>query len=550
MIVVCVQSWNKRRDAERMGARLVPVWNGRWPGNVDHIVNLIKLVNSGYPGEYFLRAWPEVGKVFNTRVLWEDIILTVEPDHVKVILATDFNSFVKGDKQKYKMESLLGTGVFNSDGRRILFHRSMTRPFFSRDRIAHFDIFDRHGEEAIEKIKQRQAEGYPVDFQDLISRFTLDSATDFLFGSNVNSLSDVLPYPYGVDAAATVTDSPVASPPGSAEAKRFAGAFAEAQDVIARRFNMGEIWPLSEIGKDKTKEPMKVVSGYIDRILEEALAKTKAALPLDTVDAKVDDEAEDGETLLEHLIKFTSDRKILKDETLNILLAGRDTTAATLTFVIYFLAMYPNVMARLRSEVLDKVGPTRKPTYDDIREMKYLRAVINETLRLYPAVPFNVRQSVRATTLPSPNPGQKPFYVPANTSVTYSVFLMHRRKDLWGPDADDFDPDRFIDDRLRKYLTPNPFIFVPFNAGPRICLGQQFAYNEMSFMLIRLLQNFSSIELEPSAHAPGTLPPKEWAKAEGRQAIERFCPKSHLTMYSRGGLWVRMTEVNKEDIIV
>ena len=50
---------------------------------------------------------------------------------------------------------------------------------------------------------------------------------------------------------------------------------------------------------------------------------------------------------------------------------------------------------------------------------------------------------------------------------------MHRRTDLWGPDALEFDPDRFLDDRLHKYLTPNPFIFLPFNAGPRICLGQQ-----------------------------------------------------------------------------
>lgn len=57
--------------------------------------------------------------------------------------------------------------------------------------------------------------------------------------------------------------------------------------------------------------------------------------------------------------------------------AGRDTTAAALTFVIYFLSMYPEVNARLRQEILEKVGPTRRPDYDDIRDMKYLRAVIN-----------------------------------------------------------------------------------------------------------------------------------------------------------------------------
>lgn len=94
------------------------------------------------------------------------------------------------------------------------------------------------------------------------------------------------------------------------------------------------------------------------------------------------------------------------------------------------------------------------------------------------------------TLLPGPDPDAKPFYVPPKTRILVSVIGMHRRKDLWGPDGKDylpirssvtyiffsaleFDPDRFLDERLHKYLTPRPFIFLPFNAGPRICLGQQ-----------------------------------------------------------------------------
>jgi cytochrome P450 len=123
---------------------------------------------------------------------------------------------------------------------------------------------------------------------------------------------------------------------------------------------------------------------------------------------------------------------------------------------------------------------------------------------------------------------------------------MHRRKDLWGPDAEEFDPDRFLDYRLHKYLIPQPFIFLPFNAGPRICLGQQFAYNEMSLMLIRLLQHFDTISLAPDAQAPDTLPPPTWAEAEGRKATEKIFPKIRLTMYAHGGLWVRMTEADSE----
>lgn len=81
-----------------------------------------------------------------------------------------------------------------------------------------------------------------------------------------------------------------------------------------------------------------------------------------------------------------SDPQILKDETLNILIAGRDTTAAALTFAVYSLARHPDVLRRLRREVLDCVGTVRRLEYEDFKKMKYLRAVINETLRLYPPV--------------------------------------------------------------------------------------------------------------------------------------------------------------------
>lgn len=142
-------------------------------------------------------------------------------------------------------------------------------------------------------------------------------------------------------------------------------------------------------------------------------------------------------------------------------------------------------------------------------------------------------------------PGSKPWYIPARTKVIYSVFIMHRRKDLWGPDAEKFDPNRFIDSRLQKYLTPRPFIFLPFNAGPRICLGQQFAYNETSFMLVRLLQKFSNITLDEEAQPKDSRPPACWrtdGAPDERKRFERVWPKSHLTLYCLGGLWVRMTE--------
>ncbi|KAF8126892.1 cytochrome P450 [Boletus edulis] len=523
----------RNREEAALGAQPIPILSGEMFGSVDLMFRLVEAMRTGYPGDVMTDAIATIGNCYNFRVMFDDLLFTIEPQHIKAILATDFESFVKGDRFKAQMLSVLGTGVFNSDADMWKFHRAMTRPFFTHDRISHFNIFDRHAEDAITQIKSRLRAGYPVDLQDAVSRFTLDSATEFLFGKCVHSLSAGLVYP---DNAI-----PIENLVGTSNiADDFARAFAKAQNVASERVRRSWLWPLFELWGDVTVEPMKVVNAYIEPILKDAIEKVKT-----TPRGKTAPDSSDEGTLLDHLVRLTTDPVVLRDEILNIMIAGRDTTAGTLTFVVYFLSTHPHVLARLRDEIMTKIGPTDRPTYEAIRDMKYLRAVINETLRLFPAVPFNIRESIRATTLPSSNPSEKPYYVPANTQVSYSVFLMHRRKDLWGPDAEAFDPDRFLDDRLHKYLIPQPFIFLPFNAGPRICLGQQFAYNEMSFMLIRLLQQFDTFSLAPDAQAH-TLPPAAWAEAAGRKATEKIFPKVHLTMYVHGGLWVRMTEANNE----
>lgn len=97
------------------------------------------------------------------------------------------------------------------------------------------------------------------------------------------------------------------------------------------------------------------------------------------------------------------------------------------------------------------------------------------------------------------------------------------------PLALEFDPMRFIDSRVTKYLTPNPYIFCPFNAGPRICLGQQFAYHEATFYLVRLLQRFKGFKL---SNQYNVSPPEAWkTNGEGTKSKEKIHPLSHLTMF-------------------
>ena len=111
--------------------------------------------------------------------------------------------------------------------------------------------------------------------------------------------------------------------------------------------------------------------------------------------------------------------------------------------------------------------------------------------------------------------------------------------------AEEFDPDRFLDERLKEYLAPNPFIFLPFNAGPRICLGQQFAYNEASTVIARIAQAFKSIRLDMDSN-PEAKPPAAWAIAGGRKAIEKVWVKSAVTIFANRGVWVKMEDADAE----
>ena len=148
--------------------------------------------------------------------------------------------------------------------------------------------------------------------------------------------------------------------------------------------------------------------------------------------------------------------------------------------MILELARNPNVVKKLRAEIAENVGTNGQlPTYENIKNMKYLTWIINETLRLYPVVPFNVRNSLTDTTLPrggGPD-GMQPIGVPKDTPVGYSTLIMHRRRDLYPEISDSFpyEPDQWVPERWATWQ-PRLFggwTFLPFNGGPRICIGQQ-----------------------------------------------------------------------------
>ena len=138
------------------------------------------------------------------------------------------------------------------------------------------------------------------------------------------------------------------------------------------------------------------------------------------------------------------------------------------------------------------IGPDgRQLSSEDLKRIPYLECVVKESLRLYPPVPINSRTAIKATTLPAGGGynGTAPLLVKKGESVSYNLYVLHRRKDIYGNDAEQFVPERWEGDQLGGV----GYGYLPFNAGPRTCMGQDRAMFEISYTVARFIQRYPSI---------------------------------------------------------
>ncbi|EMC96093.1 hypothetical protein BAUCODRAFT_71913 [Baudoinia panamericana UAMH 10762] len=388
------------------------------------------------------------------------IIFTADEENIKAILATQFQDYGKGERFREEWKDFLGLSIFTTDGERWHDSRSLLRPQFIKDRLSDLLTFEKHTKVLIPLLAGSH-NGATVRADDLFFRYTLDAATDFLLGSSVDSLHN-----------------------GQSE---FAAAFTEVQhiqSIIARAGPM-QNW----VPRKKFHAGLKVLNRFVDTYIDRALQ-----LPPDELEKMT--KSDEGYTFLHALASYTRDRQVLRDQLIAVLLAGRDTTAVTMSWLTYELSRHPQVVQKLRQEIISHSGLDKPPTYDDLKSMRYLQHTLNEILRLYPVVPYNVRVALRDTTLPhggGPN-GDEPIGVLKDTPVGYSTLILHRREDIYPPASAGF-PDylSFVPERWDGW-TPKSWTYIPFNGGPRICIGQQFALTELAYTLVRLLQSFERIE--------------------------------------------------------
>lgn len=191
-------------------------------------------------------------------------------------------------------------------------------------------------------------------------------------------------------------------------------------------------------------------------------------------------------TLIDSLIEAIDNPIIVADSAMNFLSAGRDTTAESLTWTTYALLRHPQVLSRLRQEITTAFPTsTQNLTLASLQPstIPYILATFYESLRLYPPVPLEIQQCEADCTLPDGT------FLPKSSVIVFCIWALNRSVDLWGEDAEQFRPERWLDDD-GKFAGRSAWDFPVFNGGPRACLGRKMAEVLGCWVLVRLVEGW------------------------------------------------------------
>ncbi|MFL4908766.1 cytochrome P450 [Streptomyces sp. MMS24-I2-30] len=296
------------------------------------------------------------------------------------------------------------------------------------------------------------AAGRPVDVPGDMTKLTLETIARTGFGHDFGSFERDRPHPFVTAMVGTLT--------------------------YAQRLNTVPPPLAGLLLRGPTRRNAADI-GYLNRTVD------------DLVRARRESGAGDGD-LLDRMLATTHPESGERLSPLNVrrqvitfLVAGHETTSGALSFALHYLSRHPEVAARARAEVDRVWGDTPAPGYDQVAKLRYVRRVLDESLRLWPTAPAFAREAVADTVLAGEHPMRRGAWALVLTP------MLHRDPEVWGADAERFDPDRFDAQAVRARA---PHTFKPFGTGARACIGRQFALHEATLVLGLLLRRYA---LEP-----------------------------------------------------
>ncbi len=402
--------------------------------------------------EYLQRVAEACGEVGYFKAGPMRIYLLNNPEHIKDVLVTHHKNFVKS-RGLQLAKRILGEGLLTSEGEFHLRQRRLVQPAFHRQRL------EGYGEVMCAQAR-RMCEGWhdhaEVDVAEEMMRLTLAIVGKTLFGANVEE-----------------------------EADEIGQALTAAMGLFSRLTN-----PLAEI-LEKLPLPSNIrffrakhrLDATIYRIIAERRTSGEDRGDLLSMLLMAQDEEGDGGRMTDLQVR---------DEAMTLFLAGHETTAIALTWTWYLLAQHPEIEAKLYAELQDVLAQ-RPPAVEDFPRLIYTRMVLAESMRLFPPAYVFGRMAVDDYQI-------GPYYAPAGATLLVSPYILHRMARFYS------EPLRFMPERWTAEAESerHKFAYIPFGGGPRICIGEGFAWMEGVLVLAALAQHWKlrlvpnhPIELQP-----------------------------------------------------
>ncbi|XP_074264493.1 cytochrome P450 704C1 [Silene latifolia] len=395
---------------------------------------------------------------------------TCDVRNIEHILKTKFEKYAKGKYNIDILMDLFGEGIFAVDGNKWKQQRKLSSFEFSNRVLSDFScvVFRKNAAKLVRIISGYSQGNLVFDIHDMMMRCTLDSIFKVGFGVELNCLEG-----------------------SSKEGVEFMKAFDDANALVYWRY-VDPSWKIKKalnIGSEASlKKNIKIVNGFVNEVIT---TKRKQLAQQQHSGAKED--------ILSRFLELSTvdpdqmTDKYLRDIILNFMIAGKDSTANTISWFIYMLCRNPLIQEKIVEEVREVISGSEsvlnvdnlvdRVTDEALDKMHYLHAALTETLRLYPGVPVDGRSALEDDVLPDGNKVKK------GDDVYYIAYAMGRMPYIWGDDAEEFRPERWLDCN-GVFQPESPFKFIAFHAGPRICLGKDFAYRQMKIVSIALLQFF------------------------------------------------------------
>ncbi len=374
--------------------------------------------------------------------LWAHAYIVNDPDAIKHVLVDNAANYTKTRLARHLLEPGLGQGLLTSEGETWRRHRRVMAPSFDPRSVASYGPLMTEHTQAMLASWDRRADGAELMVDQAMMRLTLDIIAQTMFSSDAADVADLVvtgAERYQVEVRPTLFDLiPLPAWMPALRSMKFA----------ERIFN------------------------DFDRKIERMIAERQAA-PGERQDLL-------ARLLAAHDVETDSalSAKEIRDEIITIFMAGHETTSLALTWTLYLLSQHPAVEAKLYAELSEVLGG-RTPRAEDVPRLRYARMVIDETLRLYPPAHTLSREAIAEDRLA----GRR---IPAGAVIYIVPWLLHRHRRLWER-PEQFDPDRFLPERAAS--RPR-MAYLPFGAGPRICIGAAFAVTEAILILATIAQRY------------------------------------------------------------